>query len=365
LLYEREEAGAAAIDEGLGLDPVWQLPTVSQEPVWEALKRWDPDVVFCHGLADEAFLGRLARFPVAFYAHNYDGTCLSGFKRYAWPTPQPCTRTLGWGCLGHYYPHRCGGLNPLIMWKDFRYQRAKLRALRSFRCILVASEAMRAEYLRHGFPPQRVLLVPLFPTQYHPDPEPPPPRPWSGLVLFAGRLTQPKGGSYLLQALSRVAARKLLDRPLEVAFAGDGPEAGPWAALAQELGVRATFHGWLPPADVECLMRRADLLAVPSLWPEPFGLTGIEAGCFGLPSVGYAHGGITDWLAEGDSGTLAPSPPTVEGLADALVRALADSQRHQHLRVGAWQRARQFSLAKHLTALEEILRATCLESLGR
>src|SRR6202034_271377 len=97
------------------------------------------------------------------------------------------------------------------------------------------------------------------------------------------------------------------------------------------------------------LMRQADLVAVPSLWPEPFGLVGIEAGCFGVPAVGFAVGGIPDWLIPGQTGELAPAdPPTVEGLAEAIVRALEDPAHYQKLCSGAWEMAKRFSLERHL-----------------
>jgi glycosyltransferase involved in cell wall biosynthesis len=358
LLYECEAPGATAIDRGLDLNPVWHLQSSSRDAVWGAITNWNPDVVYSHGMLDDVFEARLARYPVAYYAHNYVATCVSGHKMHAWPAPRPCTRALGWGCLWHYYPHRCGGLNPYMMWKYFRYQREKLRVLRSFHCILVASRAMRAEFLRHGFASERIFLLPLFATGYGPDPTTPIPRAWSGVILFAGRLTQLKGGDHLLRAVHQVAARKRLNRPLRVIFAGDGPEAGRWAELARTLEVPASFPGWLPRDEVKALMRQADLLAMPSLWPEPFGLAGIEAGCVGLPSVGYAHGGIPDWLVEGVSGTLAPSPPTVEGLADALMRGLEDPAHHQCLRIGAWREAQRFSLARHLMGLEEVFCST-------
>ena len=105
-------------------------------------------------------------------------------------------------------------------------------------------------------------------------------------------------------------------------------------------------------------MRQADLLAVPSLWPEPFGLVGIEAGCFGLPAVGYAVGGIPDWLIPGQTGELAPGdPPTVEGLAEAMARALADPEHHARLSRGAWELSKQFDTPRHLAMLEPILSA--------
>ena len=105
-------------------------------------------------------------------------------------------------------------------------------------------------------------------------------------------------------------------------------------------------------------MREADLLAVPSVWPEPFGLVGIEAGCVGLPAVAFAVGGIPDWLIPGKSGELAPGdPPTADGLALAIVRALADPTPLQRLRIGAWEVARTFRPGRHLDELERILDA--------
>ena len=105
-------------------------------------------------------------------------------------------------------------------------------------------------------------------------------------------------------------------------------------------------------------MRRADLLAVPSLWPEPFGQVGVEGGRLGVPAVGYAVGGIPDWLIPGRSGELAPGdPPTVQGLAEAIVRVLADPSHYSSLCRGAWELASRFTLDAHLAELELILGA--------
>jgi glycosyltransferase involved in cell wall biosynthesis len=102
-------------------------------------------------------------------------------------------------------------------------------------------------------------------------------------------------------------------------------------------------------------MKSVDILAVPSLWPEPFGVVGIEAGYCGLPSVAFATGGIPSWLRPGLSGELAPTPPSVGGLADAIVRALRDPAHLDALRLGAWQVGGEFSCERHITGVEEAL----------
>jgi glycosyltransferase involved in cell wall biosynthesis len=86
---------------------------------------------------------------------------------------------------------------------------------------------------------------------------------------------------------------------------------------------------------------------------------GIEAGCVGLPAVGYAVGGIRDWLFPGESGELGPgSPPTVAGLTEALVRALANPAHYSDLRFGSWRMARRFTLDDHLDRLENLVFAS-------
>jgi glycosyltransferase involved in cell wall biosynthesis len=92
------------------------------------------------------------------------------------------------------------------------------------------------------------------------------------------------------------------------------------------------------------------------LWPEPFGRTGLDAAAHALPSVGFAVGGIPDWLVEGVNGHLAPGdPPTVDGLVDAIVLALRNPDHHAALRQGALTAARKASGRGHVAALLDVL----------
>ena len=43
----------------------------------------------------------LAHFPAVLFAHNYHGTCLTGTKRHAFPSPRPCSRSFGVGFRDH------------------------------------------------------------------------------------------------------------------------------------------------------------------------------------------------------------------------------------------------------------------------
>jgi glycosyltransferase involved in cell wall biosynthesis len=351
-LHELEPApGAPTIGDSV---PRLSVAALGREATLRAVADFRPDVVYQHGLGDPGLEAALVNgFSSVLFAHGYYGTCVSGTKRFALPSVRPCTRTLGIGCLACYLPRRCGGLNPRTMMREYALQSRRLALARRYRSIAVASRHMRDEYLRHGIAPTQVRVVPL-PCETDPDPAPPVLRARTDRVLLVGRLTPLKGGDVLVAAIG--PASRTLGRQLQLVVAGEGGERPRLEALAASLGVPLESWGWVGPERRTELMRGADVLAVPSLWPEPFGVVGIEAGCVGLPAVGFATGGIPEWLEDGVSGELAPGdPPGASGLARALVRALTSPEHHARLREGAWRMAARYSMAAHLAALEPIL----------
>jgi glycosyltransferase involved in cell wall biosynthesis len=361
LLYEcLSNPGLATVDEADGRIPAWSWTDIHAEsPARRSLLDWQPEVVYSHGsesLEMEGWL--LDRFPTALFAHVYLGTCISGKKCHSFPQLRPCSREFGLTCLALYYPRRCGGLNPITAWRMFQSHSVRNSRLPSYRAILVASTHMYSEYLRHGVSRDQLRLVPLPLADGTVDDLRPAPKVPQGRILFVGRLTDLKGVDFLLRAIPSAAAE--LGKRLSVTVAGDGPECAKLQALADEINVAVNFAGWIGSERKLKLMREADLLAVPSLWPEPFALVGIEAGSVGLPAVGYAVGGIPDWLVAGETGEVAPGdPPTVRELADAVVRALRDPVHYSKLSRGAWELSRQFTMEKHVAKLESALQAVC------
>jgi glycosyltransferase involved in cell wall biosynthesis len=352
LLYESSGSGAT-IDADLSGLPTWH----ADEPgALDAAAAFRPDICYSHGLQSPALEEQLvSRFPTAFFAHNFHGTCVSGSKRWALPWVTPCDRTFGPACAALYYPCRCGGLDPRTLLRNYALTSRRGALLARYRAVLVATRHMREEYRRHGVPDDRLHLVGLFPPGVERDPVPPQNAGRGDTVLMASRLTDLKGGRWLVPAVATAAAR--LGRPLRLVVLGDGPERPALEQLVRKHRVAAEFHGWVDAGTRTEAMRGADVLAFPSVWPEPFGLVGIEAGCVGLPAVGFAVGGVPEWLRPGVSGELAPTPPTVAGLVDALVRALGDRGHHARLRSGAWQVAGEFTLQQHLESLIRILAA--------
>lgn len=316
------------------------------------VSEWKPDVVYNQGLQASDLENILVdRYPTVLFAHGYYGTCGTGNKCHSFPRIQPCSRRFGPACLVLFYPRRCGGLNPVPAWEIYRREVQRNARLKDYAFILVASNHMRSEYLRHGVSPDRIRIATLPLAGGDGDIPPSQPGPPRGRILLMGRLNKSKGGHYLIPAMAR-ASRKL-GQSLLLTVAGDGQERRALEHDARKHQVAAEFVGWIDARRKAELLAETDLLAVSSLWPEPFGLVGIEAGAMGVPSVGYAVGGIPDWLIPGETGELAPGdPPTVDGLADAIVRALASPEHHALLRQGARRRALRFTLEAHLATLE-------------
>jgi type III pantothenate kinase len=124
-------------------------------------------------------------------------------------------------------------------------------------------------------------------------------------------------------------------------------------ALAARLGVavRVVFTGWLGPDELSQQLADASVVVMPSLWPEPFGLVGIEAFAAGRPAVASATGGIGDWLTDGVSGLAVP-PADEVALAGALRELLGDAERQRQMgRAGRDTVQERFTREHHVAAL--------------
>jgi glycosyltransferase involved in cell wall biosynthesis len=133
-------------------------------------------------------------------------------------------------------------------------------------------------------------------------------------VLFMGRLIHQKGVADLL-----LAAAKLDGVPVDIA--GDGPLRSQLERQAHELGIDATFHGFVGGQRKWELFREAALLCVPSRdhdgLSEGAPLVIEEARAVGLPVVAYSTGGIPELCRDSREATLV-EPGDAVALAHAM-----------------------------------------------
>jgi glycosyltransferase involved in cell wall biosynthesis len=172
-----------------------------------------------------------------------------------------------------------------------------------------------------------------------------------GPITYIGRIVQAKGVDILIRAAP------LLNR--EVAIFGDGWAADGLRDLVAANGVedRVTFHGWASPSVRESAYQAASVVAVPSRWPEPFGLVGLEAFAHARPVVASETGGISDWLEHGVSG-LQVDVSRPDELANAINRIINDPALGERMgQAGRRSSMERFSPDAHVRELEKVYAA--------
>lgn len=130
-----------------------------------------------------------------------------------------------------------------------------------------------------------------------------------GFLLCVARLLPYKNVDVIIRAVNATPGTRL-------AVVGAGPDLARLSALA---GPRVQILGRVGDAELRWLYRNTAALVAASF--EDYGLSPLEAGAFGKPSVVLRDGGFLDTVAEGRTGVFfdAPEPGSV---SDAVVEAL-------------------------------------------
>jgi glycosyltransferase involved in cell wall biosynthesis len=140
------------------------------------------------------------------------------------------------------------------------------------------------------------------------------------VFLYCGRLNWEKGVDLLLHAFARVFPQRPAAR---LRILGGGSRQPVLQRLAERLGIgkAVSFEGRVPFGAVEMALGEAWALLAPSIWPEPLGLTAIEAITRGVPAIVSAGGGLGETVQDGVSGSLVRNGD--EGaLAESLMAAV-------------------------------------------
>ena len=298
-----------------------------------ALDELGPDLVHVHNILNPYVLQTLARSgPSIITVQDHRFFCPGAGKVLA--GGEPCRTVFGPDCANCF--------------RDQKYFRrllelvaARLEAVRGFHAVVVLSQYMKTELAAAGLDAERIHVIPPFPhgLDYGGDTAS------SGRgLLFAGRLVRAKGVFDLLDALA------LAGDDVEAVISGRGTVDAEVEEAVRRLGVagRVSLPGWTDHAGMAALYRSARVVVLPSLWQEPFGITGLEAHYMARPVVAYDVGGVRDWLLSGETGLIVP-PGDVEALARALASLVRDSDRADALGRAGRERAQKLFGRDELT----------------
>lgn len=279
----------------------------------EIITQYRPQAILMHKVADHErvnMCSRLAR--TAHMVHDYDLVCPRRHKYFPL-SKKVCTKPAGSACYQHlcciqrapnnkYLPVTLSGTAGV---------NTMLNASKTVRSYIVGSRFMQEQLTMNGIEEDKInivnpvpaaLMSPRYITMQK-EPE----------ILFVGQVIRGKGVDLLLKALAKVKGQ------WNATIVGTGNHLAKCRALASKLKIsdRVVFTGRVDHEKLESYYAAARVVVVPSRWPEPFGMVGIEAMARGRPVVAFDTGGISDWLDDRVTGLLVPAA-NVAALAKAL-----------------------------------------------
>lgn len=329
------------------------LPWINGEPTPDDFGRHlsasKVDTLYVHKMPSSRFLASLPPGVRSVrMIHDHDSTCPRRHK-YFLHNGKVCNRPIGWRCYADlaFIEKRDGA----IRLKSIAKVSTEARGLNRYEMVIANSRSMLRELEMNGVDRARLRVIhPVVPQVERAISDAPEAR----TVLYVGQLIRGKGVDLLLQALA------LVKGDWNVIIAGDGNARNDLTSLAEDLGIanRVDFRGWTPSEIVRELYDTARVVAVPSRWPEPFGMVGIEAMRRARPVVAFAVGGIVDWLQDGVNGFLVPEQD-ITLYAERLTRVLEDHSLATELgRRGQMIARAEFGFDQYIDGLEEVLCAS-------
>ncbi|GAC1579949.1 MAG: glycosyltransferase family 4 protein [Candidatus Dormibacteria bacterium] len=132
-------------------------------------------------------------------------------------------------------------------------------------------------------------------------------------LLVLARICADKGQHYAIEVARRAG------RPLVLAGKIDpGSEAYFEKEIAPHVdGVNVTWRENVGGVDKARLLARATALLAPITWPEPFGLSMVEAMVSGTPTIAFGLGSVPELVVDGATGFVVD---TVDQMVDAVAR---------------------------------------------
>lgn len=226
-------------------------------------------------------------------------------------------------------------------------------ALRHARAVIVCSTEAGEICRRKGFPGvPDVVPLGVDVERFSPAERRPPAPDAPVQVGYVGRLAAHKGVDVLLRAVAGCP-----DLELTVVGAGPQEEELRQLATARNLRGRVRFVGSATPEQLPGLLRRMDVLAVPSRttpgWVEQFGRVVVEGMAAGVPVVASDSGSLPDVV--GDGGLLVPEGAPV-ALGEALRRMCREPGLWEQLRKRGLHRAQACSWEQVAKRYAEIYR---------
>jgi len=143
----------------------------------------------------------------------------------------------------------------------------------------------------------------------------------SNEILYIGRLITQKGIDILINAFIKTQS-EIPDARLKII--GYGPEEASIRDIIEVNNVsdKVEFIKSVPHGKLVEHYQNARVLVLPSVIPEGFGMTPVEAGACGVPTLTFGLGGTAEIIIDGETGII--SEKDTDNLAQQMIRIMND-----------------------------------------
>lgn len=217
---------------------------------------------------------------------------------------------------------------------------------------LTISKSTKQDLLRHGVEERRTVVLPMgITTPKHIKSYAKEKRP---TLLYAGRLSKSKGIEDILLSFKDVVSKNDHCR-LWIVGRGDSTYVTYLNTLVERLHLakQVSFFDYVPEEKKFELMARSHILLSASI-KEGFGLTVLEAGFMGTPSIAYNSPGLSEVIINGKTGLLCREN-TPAYLSKTIRMLLSDRALYEKLVFGVKIRSREHNWDKTAKAGLEAL----------
>lgn len=235
-----------------------------------------------------------------------------------------CNIPFGFHCIYHTYLQGCSNRHPKRLIKAYTNTKFEIKNSSSiYSKIIVMSNYMRDEAIKAGMDSNYLTVNPYFTPFISNNQIIDNSGQKEKHILFVGRLSTTKGVHFLIKAGIKLLEKK---HRIIIDIVGDGHDRNLFEKMVPgEYTDKIIFHGWKSREEIHEFLNNCYILAFPSIYPEAFGISGIEAMMHGKPVVGFDVGGVSTWLTDNKTGFLVKTKD-VHQFAEKMEILLTDTK---------------------------------------
>lgn len=270
----------------------------------KVIKEEKPDIVHLHNISTHfspsiIFALKKHGIPIVMTLHDYKLFCPNYQFFSQGETCFDCLKKKNYSsciskkCIKNSWIQSFGGYLEGIWHKDF------LKIADKIDIFLTPSIFMKRKAVEWGIPNEKVIHLPNFIDENYISKKSENKK-QSNYFLYFGRLSHEKGIELLIKAFSKTKD-ELSDWQMKIV--GDGPEKERLRNLAKEQK-RIEFLGEKKGKELKEIIINANLVVIPSIWPENFPYSALESFALSKPVIAAKNGGLTELIKDRKTGLL-------------------------------------------------------------